>query len=138
MAGPHIDWEVLDRGLGEWQGRLEVYPRADSLGSVFQNSTGVPIMDSVSAAQNTLVLKRAARTLDSVPVIRLTQSGAPPNFSSIPRSCGSGRILRTAAAEGIFGDACYHLLAGDARIEINGPDSARWLGEDCMTIGSST
>ena len=137
----NIDWEVLDRGFGEFDGQsLSFYPRAESLGVVLpNNSPGVHSLWIPSVPLKIpLVLKPgSAEPWTPYRIIQaFIKAGAPPEaFSFYPTDhAGAGEILRNCGRGMVFGDASStSLWANDPRIEIHGPGYSKIvIGEDCI------
>ena len=137
----NIDWEVLDRGFGEFNGQsLSFYPRGESLGVVLpNNSPGVHSLWIPSVPLKIpLVLKPgSAEPWSPYRIIQaFIKAGAPPEaFSFYPTDhAGAGEILRNCGRGMIFGDASStSLWSNDPRIEIHGPGYSKVvIGEDCI------
>ncbi|MBC8030512.1 MAG: aldehyde dehydrogenase [Pyrinomonadaceae bacterium] len=137
----NIDWEVLDRGFGEFGGQsLSFYPRAESLGVVLpNNSPGVhSLWIPAVPLKIPLVLKPgSAEPWSPYRIIQaFIKAGAPPEaFSFYPTDHpGASEILRNCGRGMIFGDASStSLWANDPRIEIHGPGYSKIvIGEDCI------
>lgn len=124
-----IDLGILDRGIGEVDGRMvSFFPRGDSLGIVLpSNSPGVHSLWAPSIALKTpLVLKPGSAEPWSP--FRIAQAflhvGCPPEaFCFYPADhAGGGEILRSCGRGMVFGDtASVSRWANDARIEKHGP-----------------
>lgn len=134
-----IDWELLDRGFGEYEGRpLSFFPRTDSLGVVLpNNSPGVhSLWVPAIPLKIPLVLKPgSAEPWTPYRIIRaLIQAGAPPQaFSYYPTDhAGSGEILSRCQRGMAFGDASsIGAWASDPRIEVHGPGYSKIIiGDD--------
>ena len=137
----NIDWEILDRGFGEIDGKaLSFYPRTESLGVVLpSNSPGVHSLWIPSVPLKIpLVLKPGSgepwtpyRIIQS-----LISAGAPKEaFSFYPTDhAGSGEILTRCGRGMIFGDtSSTGLWNNDPRIEVHGPGYSKIvIGEDCI------
>jgi len=137
----NIDWEVLDRGFGEFEGRaLSFYPRAQSLGVVLpSNSPGVHSLWIPSVPLKIpLVLKPgSAEPWSPYRIIQaFIKAGAPREaFSFYPADHGgAGEILRQCGRGMIFGDASSTApWVNDPRIEIHGPGYSKIvIGDDCI------
>ena len=137
----NIDWEVLDRGFGEFEGQtLSFYPRTDSLGVVLpNNSPGVHSLWIPSVPLKIpLVLKPgSAEPWTPYRIIQaFISAGAPREaFSFYPTDhAGAGEILRNCGRGIIFGDvSSVGVWANDPRIEIHGPGYSKIvIGEDCI------
>ncbi len=137
----NIDWEVLDRGFGEFGGQsLSFYPRGESLGVVLpNNSPGVHSLWIPSVPMKIpLVLKPgSAEPWSPYRIIQaFIKAGAPPEaFSFYPTDhSGAGEILRNCGRGMVFGDASStSLWTNDPRIEIHGPGYSKVIiGADCI------
>jgi len=137
----NIDWEVLDRGFGEFDSQtLSFYPRSESLGVVLpSNSPGVHSLWIPSVPLKIpLVLKPgSAEPWSPYRIIQaFIKAGAPPEaFSFYPTDhAGAGEILRTSGRGMVFGDLnSVGVWANDPRIEIHGPGYSKIvIGEDCI------
>jgi acyl-CoA reductase-like NAD-dependent aldehyde dehydrogenase len=137
----NIDWEVLDRGFGQFEGRsLSFYPRTESLGVVLpNNSPGVhTLWIPALPLKMPLVLKPgSAEPWSPYRIIQsFIRAGAPREaFSFYPTDhSGSGEILRQCQRGIVFGDASStSLWTNDPRIEIHGPGFSKIvIGEDCI------
>ena len=137
----NIDWEVLDRGFGEFEGQtLSFYPRTDSLGVVLpNNSPGVHSLWIPSVPLKIpLVLKPgSAEPWTPYRIIQaFISAGAPREaFSFYPTDhAGAGEILRNCGRGIIFGDvSSVGVWANDPRVEIHGPGHSKIIiGEDCI------
>ena len=136
-----IDWEILDRGFGQIEGRsLSFYPRTESLGVVLpNNSPGVhSLWIPALPLKIPLVLKPgSAEPWSPYRIIQsFIRAGAPREaFSFYPTDhAGSGEILRQCQRGIVFGDASStSLWSNDPRIEIHGPGFSKIIiGEDCI------
>jgi hypothetical protein len=136
-----IDWEILDRGFGEYEGRaLSFFPRTQSLGAVLpNNSPGVhSLWIPAFALRIPLVLKPgSAEPWTPYRIIQsLIKAGAPREaFSFYPADhAGAGEILRNCGRSLLFGDSSTtSIWANDPRIEIHGPGYSKVIiGEDCV------
>jgi len=136
-----LDWEVLDRGFGEFEGKtLSFFPRTKSLGAVLpNNSPGVhSLWIPAFALRIPLVLKPgSAEPWTPYRIIQsLIKSGAPAEaFSFYPTDHGgASEILRNCGRSLLFGDSSTtSVWANDPRIEIHGPGYSKVLiGEDCI------
>lgn len=136
-----IDWEILDRGFGEVEGRaLSFYPRTESLGVVLpSNSPGVHSLWIPSVPLKIpLVLKPgSAEPWSPYRIIQaFIKAGAPREaFSFYPTDhAGAGEILRSCGRGMIFGDvSSVGVWANDARVEVHGPGYSKIvIGEDCI------
>jgi hypothetical protein len=137
----NVDWETLDRGFGEIDGRsLSFYPRTHSLGVVLpNNSPGVHSLWIPSVPLKIpLVLKPgSAEPWSPYRIIQaFIRAGAPREaFSFYPTDhAGSGEILRQCGRSMVFGDASStELWRNDPRVEIHGPGYSKIvIGEDCI------
>ena len=137
----NIDWELLDRGFGEFEGRtLSFFPRTQSLGAVLpNNSPGVhSLWIPAFALRIPLVLKPgSAEPWTPYRIIQsLIKAGAPPEaFSFYPTDhAGASEILRNCGRSLLFGDSSTtSIWANDPRIEIHGPGYSKVIiGEDCV------
>ena len=136
-----IDWEVLDRGFGDHEGKtLSFYPRTKSLGAVLpNNSPGVhSLWIPAFALRIPLVLKPgSAEPWTPYRIIQsLIKAGAPAEaFSFYPTDhAGASEILRNCGRSLLFGDSSTtSVWANDPRIEIHGPGYSKVIiGEDCI------
>ena len=136
-----IDWELLDRGFGKFDGRtLSFFPRTQSLGAVLpNNSPGVhSLWIPAFALRIPLVLKPgSAEPWTPYRIIQsLIKAGAPPEaFSFYPTDhAGASEILRNCGRSLLFGDSSTtSVWANDPRIEIHGPGYSKVIiGEDCI------
>lgn len=137
----NIDWEILDRGFGEVEGKaLSFYPLTESLGVVLpSNSPGVhSLWIPAVPLKIPLVLKPGgAEPWFPYRIIQaFIRAGAPREaFSFYPTDhTGAGEILRSCRRGTIFGDAATtNLWSDDPRIEIHGPGFSKIvIGEDCI------
>ena len=137
----NIDWEILDRGFGEIEGRsLSFYPRTESLGVVLpNNSPGVhTLWIPALPLKMPLVLKPgSAEPWSPYRIIQsFIRAGAPRvAFSFYPTDhSGSGEILRQCQRGIVFGDSSStSLWTNDPRIEIHGPGYSKIvIGDDCI------
>jgi acyl-CoA reductase-like NAD-dependent aldehyde dehydrogenase len=136
-----IDWEILDRGFGEFEGHtLSFFPRTKSLGAVLpNNSPGVhSLWIPAFALRIPLVLKPgSAEPWTPYRIIQsLIKAGAPAEaFSFYPTDhAGASEILRNCGRSLLFGDSSTtSVWANDPRIEIHGPGYSKVIiGEDCI------
>ena len=136
-----IDWDLLDRGFGEFEGRtLSFFPRTQSLGAVLpNNSPGVhSLWIPAFALRIPLVLKPgSAEPWTPYRIIQsLIKAGAPREaFSFYPTDhAGASEILRNCGRSLLFGDSSTtSIWANDPRIEIHGPGYSKVIvGEDCV------
>ena len=136
-----VDWEILDRGFGDFEGRaLSFFPRTQSLGAVLpNNSPGVhSLWIPAFALRIPLVLKPgSAEPWTPYRIIQsLIKAGAPPQaFSFYPTDhAGASEILRNCGRSLLFGDSSTtSVWANDPRIEIHGPGYSKVIiGEDCV------
>lgn len=136
-----IDWELLDRGFGQFEGRmLSFFPRTQSLGAVLpNNSPGVhSLWIPAFPLRIPLVLKPgSAEPWTPYRIIQsLIKAGAPPEaFSFYPTDhAGASEILRNCGRSLLFGDSSTtSTWANDPRIEIHGPGYSKVIvGEDCI------
>ncbi|HEX6190017.1 MAG TPA: aldehyde dehydrogenase family protein [Pyrinomonadaceae bacterium] len=137
----NLDWEILDRGFGEFEGHaLSFFPRGESLGAVLpNNSPGVhSLWIPAFALKIPLILKPGgAEPWTPFRIIQaLIRAGAPREaFSFYPTDHGgAGEILRQSGRAMIFGDSSTTgVWEGDSRIEIHGPGYSKIvIGEDCV------
>jgi acyl-CoA reductase-like NAD-dependent aldehyde dehydrogenase len=137
----NVDWEILDRGFGQIDGRsISFYPRSESLGVVLpNNSPGVhSLWVPAVPLKIPLVLKPgSAEPWTPYRIIQaFIKAGAPREaFSFYPTDhAGSGEILRQCQRGILFGDASStSLWNNDPRIEIHGPGYSKIvIGEDCI------
>jgi acyl-CoA reductase-like NAD-dependent aldehyde dehydrogenase len=137
----NIDFEVLDRGFGEFEGQaISFYPRTQSLGVVLpSNSPGVHTLWIPSVPLKIpLVLKPgSAEPWTPYRIIQaFIQAGAPREaFSFYPADhAGAAEILRNCERGIMFGDtSSVGAWANDPRIEIHGPGYSKIvIGEDCI------
>jgi len=136
----NLDWELLDRGFGELEGKpMSFYPRTHSLGVVLpNNSPGVHSLWVPSIPLKIpLVLKPgSAEPWTPYRIIQaLIGAGAPPEafcFYSADHA-GSGEILSRCGRGMMFGDAgSTGVWANDPRIELHGPGYSKIvIGADC-------
>src|ERR1051325_4610333 len=136
-----IDWTILDRGFGEFEGReLSFFPRTQSLGAVLpNNSPGVhSLWIPAFALRIPLVLKPgSAEPWTPYRIIQcLIEAGAPREaFSFYPTDhAGASEILRNCGRSLLFGDSSTtSVWANDPLIEIHGPGYSKVIiGEDCV------
>lgn len=136
----NIDWEILDRGFGEIEGKpVSFYPRTDSLGIVLpSNSPGVhSLWVPAIPLKIPLVLKPgSAEPWTPYRIIQAFISAGTPReiFSFYPTDhAGAGEILSRCQRGIMFGDASsVGVWANDPRIEIHGPGYSKILiGADC-------
>ena len=137
----NLDWEIIDRGFGEFEGHaLSFFPRTKSLGVVLpNNSPGVHSLWIPSfPLKIPLVLKPgSAEPWTPYRIIQaLIEAGAPREaFSFYPTDhAGAGEILRNCGRGIVFGDASTtSMWENDSRVEIHGPGLSKIiLGEDCV------
>jgi len=137
----NVDWQLLDRGFGEVQGKpLSFYPRTDSLGVVLpSNSPGVhSLWLPAIPLKIPLVLKPGgAEPWTPYRIIQaFIKAGAPREaFSYYPTDhAGAGEILTRCQRGIMFGDAgSTGVWANDPRIEIHGPGYSKIvIGPDCI------
>lgn len=137
----NLDWELLDRGFGEFDGHsLSFYPRGESLGVVLpNNSPGVhSLWIPAIPLKIPLVLKPgSAEPWTPYRIIQaLIKAGAPREaFSFYPADHGgAAEILRSSGRGMVFGDASTTgRWESDPRIEIHGPGFSKIvIGEDCI------
>ena len=137
----NLDWEILDRGFGKFEGHdLSFFPRAESLGIVLpNNSPGVhSLWIPAFPLKTPLVLKPgSAEPWTPYRIIQaLIKAGAPREaFSFYPADhAGGGEILRGCGRGIVFGDSSTtSIWENDSRIEVHGPGySKSVLGEDCV------
>ena len=136
-----IDWKILDRGFGEFEGHaLSFFPRTQSLGAVLpNNSPGVhSLWIPAFALRIPLVLKPgSAEPWTPYRIIQaLIKAGAPAEaFSFYPTDhAGASEILCNCGRSLLFGDSSTtSVWANDPRIEIHGPGYSKVIiGEDCV------
>ena len=137
----NIDWQILDRGFGEFGGRaLSFYPRTESLGVVLpSNSPGVhSLWIPAVPLKIPLVLKPgSAEPWSPYRIIQaFIRAGAPREaFSFYPTDhAGAGEILGRCQRGILFGDTgTTKQWSDDPRIEIHGPGFSKVvIGEDCI------
>jgi hypothetical protein len=137
----NLDWELLDQGFGEFEGRaLSFFPRTQSLGAVLpNNSPGVHSLWIPSfPLRIPLVLKPgSAEPWTPYRIIQaLIKAGAPREaFSFYPADHGgASEILRGCGRSLLFGDSSTTgAWANDPRVEIHGPGYSKVIvGEDCV------
>lgn len=135
----NIDWEILDRGFGQLNGKaLSFYPRTESLGIVLpSNSPGVhSLWVPATPLKIPLVLKPgSAEPWTPYRIIQaFIDAGAPREaFSFYPTDhAGAGEILSRCQRGIIFGDASSTgVWANDPRIEVHGPGFSKiFIGPD--------
>jgi acyl-CoA reductase-like NAD-dependent aldehyde dehydrogenase len=136
-----VDWDILDRGFGTFEGRaLSYFPRTQSLGAVLpNNSPGVhSLWIPAFALRVPLVLKPgSAEPWTPYRIIQaLIKAGAPREaFSFYPSDHGgAGEILRGCGRSLLFGDSSTTgPWVNDPRVEIHGPGYSKVIiGEDCV------
>ncbi len=136
----NLDWELLDRGYGELEGKpMSFYPRTDSLGIVLpSNSPGVHSLWVPSIPLKIpLVLKPgSAEPWTPYRMIQaFISAGAPAEaFCFFPTDhAGGGEILSRCQRGMIFGDASSTgVWANDPCIEVHGPGYSKIvIGPDC-------
>jgi Aldehyde dehydrogenase family len=136
-----LDWDLLDRGFGEFDGRaLSFFPHTQSLGAVLpNNSPGVHSLWIPSfPLRIPLVLKPgSAEPWTPYRIIQsLIKAGAPREaFSFYPTDhAGASEILRGCGRSLLFGDSSTTgMWADDPRVEIHGPGYSKIIiGEDCI------
>ena len=137
----NLDWELLDRGFGSFDGRsMSFFPRTQSLGAVLpNNSPGVhSLWIPAFPLRIPLVLKPgSAEPWTPYRIIQsLIKAGAPREaFSFYPTDhAGAGEILRNCGRSLLFGDSSTTgVWANDPRVEIHGPGYSKVIiGEDCV------
>lgn len=137
----NIDWEILDRGFGEFEGHaLSFFPRTQSLGAVLpNNSPGVhSLWIPAFPLRIPLVLKPgSAEPWTPYRIIQsLIKAGAPREaFSFYPADhAGASEILRNCGRSLLFGDSSTtSAWENDPRVEIHGPGYSKVIiGEDCI------
>jgi acyl-CoA reductase-like NAD-dependent aldehyde dehydrogenase len=137
----NLDWEILDRGFGTFEGHtLSFFPRANSLGVVLpNNSPGVhSLWIPAFALKIPLVLKPgSAEPWTPYRIIQaLIKAGAPREaFSFYPADhAAAGEILRSCGRGVVFGDSSTtSMWDNDSRIEVHGPGYSKIvIGEDCV------
>lgn len=137
----NLDWEILDRGFGEFDGHaLSFFPRTHSLGAVLpNNSPGVhSLWIPAFPLRIPLVLKPgSAEAWTPYRIIQsLIKAGAPREaFSFYPADhAGAGEILRNCGRSLLFGDSSTtSMWANDPRVEIHGPGYSKIIiGADCV------
>ena len=136
----NVDWELLDRGFGEFDGRsLSFFPRTQSLGAVLpNNSPGVhSLWIPAFPLRIPLVLKPgSAEPWTPYRIIQsLIKAGAPREaFSFYPTDHGgASEILRSCGRSLLFGDSSTTgAWSNDPRVEIHGPGYSKIIiGQDC-------
>jgi len=137
----NLDWEILDRGFGEFDGHsLSFFPRTQSLGAVLpNNSPGVhSLWIPAFPLRIPLVLKPgSAEPWTPYRIIQsLIKAGALREaFSFYPTDhAGAGEILRSCGRSLLFGDSSTTgMWHNDPRVEIHGPGYSKIIiGEDCV------
>ena len=137
----NLDWDLLDRGFGEFDGRaLSFFPRTQSLGAVLpNNSPGVhSLWIPAFPLRIPLVLKPgSAEPWTPYRIIQsLIKAGAPREaFSFYPTDhAGAAEILRSCGRSLLFGDSSTtSAWAGDPRVVIHGPGYSKIIiGADCV------
>jgi hypothetical protein len=137
----HVDWDILDRGFGEFEGHaLSFFPRTQSLGAVLpNNSPGVhSLWIPAFPLRTPLVLKPgSAEPWTPYRIIQsLIKAGGPREaFSFYPTDHGgAGEILRGCGRSMVFGDSSTtSVWENDPRVEIHGPGYSKVIiGEDCV------
>jgi acyl-CoA reductase-like NAD-dependent aldehyde dehydrogenase len=137
----NVDWEILDRGFGEFEGHaLSFFPRTHSLGAVLpNNSPGVhSLWIPAFPLRIPLVLKPgSAEPWTPYRIIQsLIKAGAPREaFSFYPADhAGAAEILRSCGRSLLFGDSSTtSVWANDSRVEIHGPGYSKIIiGADCV------
>jgi len=136
-----IDWEVLDRGFGNINGKaISFYPRTESLGVVLpSNSPGVHSLWVPSIPLKIPLVLKPGSAEPWTP-FRLAQAfikaGVPREaFCFYPTDhAGGGEILNRCQRGMIFGDVnSVGAWANDSRIEVHGPGYSKIvLGPDCV------
>ena len=137
----NIDWELLDRGFGQVDGRaLSFYPRTESLGIVLpSNSPGVHSLWVPSIPLKIPLVLKPGSAEPWTP-FRIAQAfiaaGVPREaFSFYPTDhAGGGEILSRCQRGMIFGDASSTgIWSNDPRIEVHGPGYSKIvIGPDCV------
>lgn len=137
----NLDWDLLDRGFGELDGRaLSFFPRTQALGAVLpNNSPGVhSLWIPAFPLRIPLVLKPgSAEPWTPYRIIQsLIMAGAPREaFSFYPTDhAGAAEILRSCGRSLLFGDSSTTgMWANDPRVEIHGPGYSKIIiGADCV------
>lgn len=137
----NLDWQLLDRGFGEFDGRaMSFFPRTQSLGAVLpNNSPGVhSLWIPAFPLRIPLVLKPgSAEPWTPYRIIQsFIKAGAPKEaFSFYPTDhAGAGEILRNCGRSMLFGDSSTTgVWQNDPRVEIHGPGYSKVIiGEDCV------
>lgn len=137
----NLDWQLLDRGFGEFDGRaMSFFPRTQSLGAVLpNNSPGVhSLWIPAFPLRIPLVLKPgSAEPWTPYRIIQsLIKAGAPKEaFSFYPTDHGgASEILRNCGRSMLFGDSSTTgVWQNDPRVEIHGPGYSKIIiGEDCV------
>src|ERR1044071_3365824 len=137
----NLDWDLLDRGFGEFEGRAySFFPRTQSLGAVLpNNSPGVhSLWIPAFPLRIPLVLNPgSAEPWTPYRIIQsLIKAGAPREaFSFYPTDhAGAAEILRSCGRSLLFGDSSTTgAWANDPRVEIHGPGYSKIIiGEDCV------
>lgn len=136
-----IDWQILDRGFGEVDGRaMSFFPRGESLGVVLPNNS--PGVHSLWIPAIPLKIPLVLKPGSSEPwtpyriIQSLLRAGAPPEaFSFYPTDhSGAGVILGVCQRGIVFGDtSSVGIWQNDSRIEIHGPGYSKiFIGDDCV------
>jgi len=137
----NLDWDLLDRGFGEFEGRTySFFPRTQSLGAVLpNNSPGVhSLWIPAFPLRIPLVLKPgSAEPWTPYRIIQsLIKAGASREaFSFYPTDHGgASEILRSCGRSLLFGDSSTTgAWANDPRVEIHGPGYSKIIiGEDSV------
>jgi acyl-CoA reductase-like NAD-dependent aldehyde dehydrogenase len=137
----NLDWDLLDRGFGEFDGRaLSFFPRTQSLGAVLpNNSPGVhSLWIPAFPLRIPLVLKPgSAEPWTPYRIIQsLIKADAPREaFNFYPTDhAGAAEILRSCGRSLLFGDSLTTgMWANDPRVEIHGPGYSKIIiGADCV------
>jgi hypothetical protein len=137
----NLDWEILDRGVGTFEGHtLSFFPRAESLGVVLPNNS--PGVHSLWIPAFALKIPLALKPGSAEPwtpyriIQALIKAGAPPAaFNFYPSDhAGAGEILRNCGRGIVFGDSSTtSVWENDSRIEVHGPGYSKIvIGEDCI------
>lgn len=136
-----LDFEILDRGFGEFKGTaLSYYAKTNSLGVVLpSNSPGVHSLWVPSVPLKVPLVLKPGSAEPWTPyrlAQAMIQAGCPPcTFSYFPTDhAGGAEILRQCGRGMVFGDtASTSLWKNDPRVEVHGPgDSKLIIGEDCI------
>ena len=137
----HLDFQILDRGVGELKGTaLSYYAKTNSLGVVLpSNSPGVHSLWVPSVPLKIPLILKPGSAEPWTPyrlAQAMIQAGCPPGaFSYLPTDhAGGAEILRQCGRGMVFGDtASTNLWKNDPRVEVHGPGYSKIvIGEDCI------